>query len=300
MWVNRFSIDSKSISCKLNMNINVIKKRLLHYTWELAYGDYDEQIVRQGLLGAKIHLIKNPYKKKWLADPFILVDNSSELNLLVEEFDMDVNRGRIAHLVIDKKTDEIKNCIIILDLPTHLSFPAIYRVGTEVYVNPENSRSGKSFIYRYDRTAEMLVDPICICEEPIADAIIVRNENCYEMYATREPMPNGNILVRYKSDDLTGPYKEYSQLYYKSNVARMAGAFLKMGSSLVRVAQDCNGAYGRAVFFMDGEHMISELRPRGYKFAGIHTFNTLDNTFVIDLKKYDYSLLYYLKTIGKR
>ena len=182
-----------------------IKECLLHYSWDVAYGDYDESIIRSGLNGLTFHVVINPYKKKWFADPFILDVNNKELHLLVEEFDRDVKKGRIAHLVIDKMTDKIVDCKIILDLPTHLSFPAIYRVGDEIFVHPENSKSCKSYIYRYDRVADALVEPVCICEEPLADAIIVKRNGGYEIYATRDPKPNGNILIRYGSDKLTGP-----------------------------------------------------------------------------------------------
>lgn len=277
-----------------------IKDRLLHYTWDLAYGKYDEHIVFNGLIGVNLHVVKNPYKKKWFADPFVIEVTDLELHLLVEEFDSDVKRGRIAHLTIDKQTDRITDCKIILDQPTHLSFPAIYRVGEVIFVQPENSTAGKSYMYKYDRQAEALVDPVCVCEDPIADAIIISNNGHYEMYATRNPKPNGDTLIRYEADRLTGPYKEVTQTVLTSNVARMAGAFISTKAGLIRPAQDCNGAYGRAVLFMDGERVVSELRPKGVKYAGIHTFNTLGSTFVVDLKKYDFAWLYYLKTKVKR
>lgn len=272
------------------------KRWLLHYTWDLAYGRYDDCILTKGLGGVSLNLVVNPYKNKWFADPFILDETGSELHLLVEEFDFDVKRGRIAHLTIEKVRNRITDCKIILDLPTHLSFPAIYREGDTVYVHPENSRSGKSYIYRYDIKNESLVDPVCVCEEPIADAIIVYKDCHYEMYATCDPNPNGDTLFQYEAEKLSGMYRKVSKIVYQNNVARMAGAFLATDIGLVRPAQDCNGSYGKAVLFMKGDEILSELRPNGVKFAGIHTFNTLGNTFVIDFKKYDFPLLYYLKT----
>ncbi len=278
------------------MDLRSVKESLLHYTWDLAYGEYDERIIHQGLDSAKLHIVKNPYKKKWFADPFILRNDRKRLHLLVEEFDSAIQRGRIAHLVIDKEKDVIEDCKIILDLPTHLSFPAIYRMGDEVIVHPENFHSGKSYMYKYDQASDALVDPICVCDDPISDAVIIGNGECFEMYATREPIPNGNTLVRYNSACFTGPYKETEQILFEGNHARMAGAFIHTGTGLIRPAQDCDGAYGKAVLFMNDDKVVSELRPKGVKFAGIHTFNTLGNTFVVDLKKYDFELFYYLKT----
>lgn len=284
----------------MSTTIHNFKERLLHYTWDLAYGKYDECIVRNGLDGVTLRVLKNPYKKKWFADPFILQEDYNSLHLLVEEFDSDVRKGRIAHLTIDKKDDVISNCKIILDLPTHLSFPAIYRVGGEIIVHPENFHSGKSYMYKYDQINDELVDPICICNDPVSDAVVAEKGDCFEMYATREPNPNGNVLIHYESESFSGPYKEIEQIVFDGNHARMAGAFIPSDSGLIRPAQDCNGAYGRAVFLMHDKAVLSELRPKGIKYAGIHTFNILNETFVVDLKKYDFALLYYLKEKFKR
>lgn len=132
--------------------MNSIKQKFAHYTWDIAYGIYSERIVTEGLKGIKLHIVSNPYKNKWFADPFILEEDDENIQFLVEEFDYYVRRGRIARIMVDKKDNKIIECSIILDLPTHLSFPAIYRVDGEVFVHPENSASGSSYIYRYDRT----------------------------------------------------------------------------------------------------------------------------------------------------
>ena len=109
-----------------------IKQKLAHYAWDIAYGVYSDKIVTEGLKGVKLHIVRNPYKNKWFADPFILEEDDENIQFLVEEFDYSVGRGRIARLMVDKKDNKIIECSIILDLPTHLSFPAIYRVDGEV------------------------------------------------------------------------------------------------------------------------------------------------------------------------
>ena len=106
-----------------------LKDKFAHYAWDLAYGTYSEKIILEGLKGVKINVVKNPYKNKWFADPFILEEDENYIQFLVEEFDYGVGRGRIARLNISKKDKKIVVCSIILDLPTHLSFPVIYHVG---------------------------------------------------------------------------------------------------------------------------------------------------------------------------
>ena len=265
-----------------------LKQILMHYTWDLAYGVYSEEILHEGLKNTKLNKVKNPYSNKWFADPFILEEDSTSIQFLVEEFDYSVGRGRIARILVDKREKEIKECSIILDLPTHLSFPVIYRVDNEIYVHPENSASGASYMYRYDRGVDKLVEPRLIIKQPIADAIIRHVDDSYTMYATRNPNANGCELIEYRSSSLFGPYTEYPPLHFELNTARMAGMFI----GGIRPAQDCYRDYGKAVVLYNDKNVQCRIEPTNWRYAGIHTFNTLNQTFVIDIKKYDYPLLY--------
>jgi hypothetical protein len=261
---------------------------------------YSENIIREGLNGRNLNIVKNHFPNKWFADPFILEENSKNIQFLVEEFDYSVGRGRIARLLVEKKNNEIKECSIILDLPTHLSFPVIYRVNDIIYVHPENSASGASYIYRYDHVADKLVEPKLMVEEPVTDAIIRKEQDCYRMFATKLPDSNGCTLHEYRSSSLFGPYTHVCQELYEKNSARMAGMFLEFQNSIVRPAQDCFGDYGKAVILYDGNKELCRIAPISLKQAGIHTFNTLGNTFVIDIKKYDYPLIYKLIRLVKK
>lgn len=278
--------------------IDRIKSRLLHYTWDLAYGAYHDDILRNGLCGEEVRIVRNPYKKKWFADPFIYTEDECFLQLFVEEFDRDVKRGRIARIKIDKSNDSIVDCSIILDKPTHLSFPAIYRVEDKVYVHPENSASGESIIYRYDESLDQLVEPRVLVKEPLTDAVIQKEANGYVMYATKMPVPNGNELFVYKSDAFMGPYVYHNSIVFDKAIARMAGAFIQsIDGNFFRPAQDCEGGdYGKAVHFMSDKRIVASLTSPTKDYSGLHTFNTLDNTFIIDLKRYDLPWLYRLKT----
>ena len=277
-----------------------IKQKLAHYTWDIAYGVYTDRVVMDGFQGMRLHVVKNPYKNKWFADPFILEENEESIQFLVEEFDYSVGRGRIARLVVDKKDAIIAECSIILDLPTHLSFPVIYRISGDVYVHPENSASGASYIYRYDRGLDKLVEPHLMVDEPVTDAVIQREDIYYRMFATRVPDANGCTLHEYESCDFFGPYKHVAEHTFDKNTARMAGMFLMLNDGqIIRPAQDCFGGYGKAVIMYDGKKPLARLEPSSYHYAGIHTFNKLGDTFVIDCKKYDYPLIYKMSRMFK-
>lgn len=271
---------------------NKIKNKLMRYTWDLAYGKFSGD-VHENILG-KLEYIKNPYKDKWFADPFILTVDKKYIHFLVEEYDYSVNRGRIARICVNRKSNTIVECKIILDLPTHLSFPVIYRIGNDVYVQPENSESGESNIYFYDLEKDLLVKHSCLIKEPLTDAIIKEELGVYTMYATTADNANGNILNKYQSNSFWGPYQKESSVEYPNNTARMAGMFLENKGRSIRPAQYCERDYGRAVILYDDHKEIQRIQPKSYKYAGIHTFNSFQRYFVIDLKKYDFPLFYKL------
>lgn len=275
-----------------------IKEKLLHYSWDLAYGNYQESVFKEGLSKEEYTIVKNPYKNKWFADPFIYNDTPERLELFVEEFDYTIGRGRIGHLVISKRSHTIEKLSIILEKETHLSFPVIYRRDGNVYVHPENSASGKSFMYRYDKESDKLVEPVEVISEPVTDAIIVEESGLFFMYSTKLPVPNGKELFVYQANNFLGPYVYKDSYVFDKAYARMAGMFINLSNGqIIRPAQDCEGGdYGKAVHFMEGDDVVTSLTPPTAKYAGLHTFNSFGGVFIIDLKKYDFRWLYLLKT----
>lgn len=43
-----------------------IKKKFSAYTWDIAYGKYDEHIISEGLNWDELHIVKYPYKPNGL------------------------------------------------------------------------------------------------------------------------------------------------------------------------------------------------------------------------------------------
>ena len=78
--------------------------------------------------------VKMP-KDRWFADPFVLDVTDAEILLLVEDYGYDTRKGIISLLHINRATMEIMSRKVILETPTHLSFPAIWR--TYLYLSGE-------------------------------------------------------------------------------------------------------------------------------------------------------------------
>lgn len=250
----------------------------------------------------RIHWIDNgKYNgNKWFADPFILDYDGSRIILLVEEFDYKVHRGRIARLTIDRTVWKVKECKIILDLLTHLSFPMIWREGEKIYVCPENHASGEFVLYEYNKDTDELVLIKSLIKEKLTDAIIYHDEMGYYILSTYEPTPNGKVLTIYKSDNLFDEYKQMQCISFEENIARNAGRLFEYRGKLIRPAQECNHTYGHAISFQEMTRNESDFKFKeiyrylsthpSYKF-GSHTFNEYNGMAVIDVKGFRYDTL---------
>jgi len=282
--------------------MNSIKTIYKHYTnwrWEVGFLDNTlEGIVNGEPL--KVHWVNLPSRDRWFADPFILDYNEKEIILLCEEYSDELKKGRIAKLVINRKTYELESWKIIHELPTHLSFPRIIRDGDEIYIHPENSASGNHTLYKYDKKNDCLVEGKIICDEPLTDAIMLEHEGKQLMFSTYEPDPNGKILSLYEKRG--EKYIKIDEEVFDNNCARMAGDFFKVGDKLYRPAQDCNNGYGKAVIIQeanygdDGKWSFKDVRRIVSNHPildwGLHTFNHYNGMAVIDVKGARYPSAY--------
>lgn len=125
------NVGSKDPVTKMKLKTLILKFLSVKWTVGFIENDLDSIIVGDFI---NIHWIRHSYTDRWFADPFILDVTENEIILLCEEYYYPIKRGRIAKLVIDKKTRELKECQVVLELDTHLSFPAIFRKGDDVYI----------------------------------------------------------------------------------------------------------------------------------------------------------------------
>lgn len=253
------------------------------------------------------HIVKAP-KNKWYADPFILDVTSDNIIVLVEEFTYSINRGRLAKLIIDKKTYKLNSEKIILDLSTHLSFPAILRIGDSVYIYPENSASGKSTLYRLNPKDDSLVVVNTLSDLPLTDAIITEIEGHYYLFATKIPTQNSNELTIYESNEKMGTYHPIQAICLSDNTARSAGDIFVDGNKIIRPAQNCNGGYGVGLVFQEvtrednGQIVLKELFRRSpyANDIGMHTYNQYKGYVIVDLHARRHPLLHKILLTIKR
>ncbi len=237
-----------------------------------------------------INWVSNPYRNRWFADPFILDIDNDYIYVLVEEYYDPIDRGRISRLTIDLKTNRIINIDVVLELPTHLSFPAIMRKNNKVYIYPENSADSILNLYEYDPNTNKCVLFESLSNEKLADAIITNLFGKELMFATSSPNHNGSILNVYERDG-GKIFNKIGNISFDMEIARNAGDFFMLNGKLFRPAQDCSEVYGGAVIIQEitkddkGFHFKNVKRldctPSNYT-LGFHTFNYYKGMAVFD------------------
>lgn len=246
------------------------------------------------------YYLKNKPKDRCYADPFILEVTNDEIVLLVEEIRTKHPIGRICKLLIDRKDYRIKESIVLLDLETHLSFPAIIRKGEDVYVYPENAASGRLTMYRYLQAEEKFEQNALLSNLPLSDAIIYEGFDRPCILATKKPKSNGNETDFYEADTPYGPYSFIQSATFNDNIGRGAGDIFELDGKLIRPAQVNNSDYGEALCFQ-------ELKKNETKYTltevsrvktpccttGLHTFNTYKGINVVDIRKPAHPLIYF-------
>lgn len=268
-------------------------KKQLRHEWAIGF-------VENGLDGVfsdkpKYMWVKNPYAEEcWFADPFILDVTDTTITLLVEEMRYTIPKGRIAKLMIDRGTMTITDMKIILEEPTHLSFPNILRENGKIYVYPENHDSGELNLYEYDEGKEQLVKVRTLCKQPLTDAVMTDVFGKQQIYSTQMPNPNGSVLNIYEANE-KGLFIQSQSITFADKHARMAGQFFIYKDKIYRPAQDCNKVYGGAVILDEVSNNGSVVQMKSYKILrskhpqltrGMHTFNTYKNVGVVDVHGY--------------
>lgn len=275
------------------------KAKLLYpQNWNIGFCEQTpEELIRDKKL-YKIKWLKHPYRDRWFADPFIYQVTENEIVVFVEECMIsDTPKGIICELVIDRKTMRLKKRYVMLELGTHLSYPAIVEKAGVTYVYPENGASGCLKMYRYDADKHQLVDPVCILNEAVADSTILYDKGYYYIIATLFENSQEKAFL-YRSNNLFGQYEKLSSAPVQSKriCSRPAGNWILLKGRLLRPTQDCAKHYGSAINMMEvdsldpyKESLLFSINPVGFNYnLGIHTINFSNSGELMVVDGYGY------------
>ena len=287
-------------------------KKLTDERWNVGFiQNSTENIINGEAIDVK--WIIHKYKNSWFADPFVLEVTEKEIILLVEEFYRPINKGRISKLTIDRITNVLLKCDVILELPTHLSFPLIIRkdsnledfikdIDTDykssaepyVYLLPENGESGHLYIYKFFPESNKIIRLSSVLDEAVEDAVPIKNNEHLYLFCTPRENPSGDILHIYKWSYKEKLFEFLKEISFKENIARMSGSFFYYKNKLIRPTQECNFQYGHAVTLQETDitdfsfkeiRRIYSVHPRLN--IGCHTFNSYKGVTVTDTLGFD-------------
>ena len=276
-----------------------IKKILFRSGYHLGFVDGPiDKIVYCKRTYNKVHWLDlNGHNTSWFADPFIFNTEGDTIEVLAEEFEYAKNKGRLSHLLIKKKGLKLIAITPILELDTHLSFPAYIKRENKVYVYPENYVSGAIKLYEYNQYEKKLVNPKVLLKEKLVDAQLSEINGCFYLMGVKHEDDQFTYnytkeLYIYKSNSLFGEYTFYQKISNKQKEERGAGQLFYVGDKLIRPAQNCDGGYGVEVVFYeftqgdDGyfkEVEVGRMSPGHNKYPFVlHTFNSMGKYHIID------------------
>ena len=269
-------------------NVRKLYDRMTRDRWEIGFVEGGLSSVMENS-HLSIHWLKHNYKDRWFADPFILDVTESEIYVLAEEYRYETTKGRIALLVVDKRTYELKTLDIVLELDTHLSFPAIWRENGHVYVYPESWHSGELSLYEYKGRCRGLAFKKVLCNESMADAVMTDLFGKRQLFSVWE---NDKLRV-YDFNPTTGLFElSYVKPFGKAT-ARCAGDFYRYKGKVYRPAQVCVERYGEAVEIQEvvwddeGNLCFVPLKTLYSSHpslnTGMHTLNSFKGMAVVDV-----------------
>lgn len=281
-----------------------IKKIILKYfnsqNWNIGFATTTpEELIEHKKLG-KVEWLKHSYRDRFFADPFVYSQSDTEIIVFVEELEFDKPIGRLTELVVDVKSKKLLRKYTLLELDSHLSYPAIIRNEGEVFVCPENGSAGKLTLYKYDKELHKLLPVKVMIEEALADATIRKIGDVYYMFATKVPNTQEDLYL-YQSTHFDGDYNEVGLVTKGREHSRPAGDLFDVEGEFYRPAQNCSKRYGGAVEVMkcsiSSDNRYSEahcfsLNPTSFRYnIGLHTINFYEGGCVIDGYGYLYPIM---------
>ena len=237
--------------------------------------------------------VKMP-KDRWYADPFILDVTDNEILLLVEDYPYATRKGVISLLHINRNTMEITTRKELLELPTHLSFPAIWRKDGHIYVYPESANSGRLDMYEYHPAEEELTFVQTICNDVVWDSYITEALGKPLLFTSSK---GDYYLDIYKLDTASNRFVSDVVIPSERPNSRLGGAVFEYKGELYYPAQDCRKNYGGAIDikrikYENGKYELSTVKhltsPHPIYPVGMHTLNEYKGVVVIDVLGYRY------------
>lgn len=275
--------------------MNLYKKFLIQtYNVGLIKKPIDD-VIKKGVQTGDIIWLKHNYKDRFFADPFLLREDSQFYYILVEEFLFWEEKGKITLLKIKKDNFSLVERKIIIEEPTHLSFPFCEVNGSTI--TPESVLSGKTKVYNIDLEDMTVKNSQIILNEGLIDASFYTDRQGNKWILTaKSNNPKEDMYMYVLDGKRYVPVMDGKVIEKSVEETRSAGRLFEVNGELYRPVQDSTQRYGRQTRIMK----IDKLDKDGYKAECVqvingkdnppynetlHTFNVYDNCIIVDGSK---------------
>lgn len=187
----------------------------------------------------------------WFADPLLFSDNGKTW-LFVEAYNRKSHKGEIGYFeIVEGRAVNFK---IVIDTPTHMSYPFVFKYLDEYYMIPETGAAHHIALYKaksFPGTWEL--DTILLDNVVYRDSTIIPDNNgMFKVLSYKQEGTNRfnmkNTFTVFQLDMKEKRLTKISEFLDKKQNNRPAGPCFINGGGLFRVSQKCNRAYGEAMY----------------------------------------------------
>ncbi len=236
-----------------------------------------------------------PPKDRYWGDPFV-IRKADCYYIFIEEKLYGTGLGRIACLTLDEQA-RLLSQQVVLERPSHLSYPFIFENAGELYMIPESAARETVELYHCTHFPDGWEFVNTLLSGVYAvDSTLLEHEGQYWLFANVKA-PGGSSLdalyLYHASDLFAGQWKPHPRNPIVRDIrsARPGGRIFVQDGSLIRPSQDSSRRYGYAIQF----NRITSLRDDAYSevteaaftpahsaYKATHTFNQDSGLTVID------------------
>jgi hypothetical protein len=201
--------------------------------------DIDGQLPNPELVFSSRQLRRNLRHIHTRADPFLFA-TSDELYLFFELVEVNWH-GRIEAY---KTKDMITFARIgnILDLPYHVSYPAVFDHNSSVYMIPESSKANEVALFKFNDFPFRLEKVNIILRGSFVDTSPLYYDGVWYLFTTS----SSGLEIFFTTDISNGPYYPHPRnpITRDPRFTRSGGLPVIVDGQLFRIAQDCSKTYG--------------------------------------------------------
>ncbi len=298
-YIRQYMKIPDRIVIKYNRWKNLLRDLLIKEEWNIAIREKDTTpLWKDGGVDKPFEVLPNTIRY-WAADPFI-ISNENQDYLFFEMYDRFKGKGVIGYRIIEN--GRVGKMKVAYEATTHLSFPFVFKYNGDIYMLPENAKGKELVLLKATNfPQEWEIAQKWLAGKSVCDSVLFRLGKDVFMFTQEfEKDYKLDCLNAYIYDNGVWRPCDNNLIVQDISNARMAGDIIFEENKVIRVAQNCQGTYGKGIKFNYLKFLSSEeyreecfneilasdinIKRGKHNYQGIHTYNQNQRYEVIDLK----------------